>query len=205
MASTQIGTKTGLLTACCLAGALAAGCQKQRGPNTNQPEDKLLYAWGQALAAGDRDAALKFYDLELRQKLEFWDKTLRPLNDPAKQGAQLAAALPRLGDAAALDTVGGEAWDEVKGELWAQELSDGKCVSGAPSKDDVGRGVIPKERKEMGQELGMWVFDLRNGIGWAPAFRVNCPKEGSFWIQMAKRKTVDPNMEPPLKIVRVGR
>ncbi len=200
MASTKV------LAVSLLGCALLSACQKARQPNTKQPEDKLLFDWANALASGDRDAALKLYDLELRQKLELWEHDMKPLNDPAKQAVVLAAALPRLGEAAALGTVGDEAWGEARDKPWTQEVADGKCVSGAPSKDDVGRGVVPKERKEMGQELGMWVFELHNSIGWAPAFRVNCPKSGaSFWVQMARRKKADPNgAEPPLKMIRIG-
>jgi hypothetical protein len=192
----------------CLLAAVAVdtGCRKARGPNTSQPEDQLLFEWGGVVASGDREEALKLYDLELRQKLQFWDSDMRPLNDPNKQMTVLQAALPRLGEAAALTTVGAEAWNEVKDQPWIKEVAEGKCVSGVPSKDDIGRGVVPKERKEMGQELGMWVFELRNAIGWAPAFRVNCPSGESFWVQMARRKKIDPNgAELPLKIIRVGR
>ena len=183
----------------------AAACQKARAPNTAQPEDKLLFDWGQLLVVGDKDGALGLSDLEARQKLEFWDKVLRPLNSPTKQAAELLANLPRLGDPAALKTVGQEAFQEVKDQPWIAELADGKCVSGAPSKDDIGRGVIPKERKEMNQELGMWVFELRTSLVWAPTFRVKCPKGDTFWIQLAQRKRTDPAKEPPLKVVRVAK
>jgi hypothetical protein len=182
----------------CLLGA----CSRQKGPNTNNPEDKVLFDFAQALSAGDRTAAMLYYDLPLRQKLELWDKNLRALPQPAEQLKVLQANTPRLGEAAALDTVGREAWDEVKDSPWAAELAEGKCVSGAPSKDDIGRGIVPKERKEMGPELGAWVYDLRTSIHWSPAFRVNCPKSGSFWVQLAQRKKADDKADPPLLLVR---
>ena len=189
-----------------LGAVLGAGaCQKARAPNTAQPEDKLLFDWAQLLVVGDKDGALGLTDLEARQKLEFWDKTLKPLNSPTKQAAELQANLPRLGDPAALKTVGQEAWQEVKDQPWIAELADGKCVSGAPSKEDIGRGVVPKERKEMSQELGMWVFELRTSLTWTPTFRVKCPKGDTFWIQLAQRKRTDPAKEPPLKVVRVAK
>jgi hypothetical protein len=184
-----------------------AGCKSRRGPNTDSPEDKLLFNWGQALVAGDKSLALTYWDLDLRQKLEAWEKQLKPLNNPEKQTALLATLAPRLGDAAALATVGDEAWAEVKDAAWRDELADGKCKTAAPDADDVrgGRGVIPKERKEMGQDLGAWVFDLRTAINWAPAFRVRCPSGSSFWIELAQRKRADPAVEQPLKILQVAK
>jgi hypothetical protein len=188
-----------------VAAIAAGGCSKTRGPNTTSAEDKLLFDWAQPLASGDREAAMKFWDLEVRQRLELWDKQLKPLNDPQKQADILAAALPRIGDAAALQTVGREAWDEVKDGPWHEELADGKCTTAPPDKDDIGRGVLPKERKEMPQELGMWVFETRTQVHWAPAFRVRCPSGESFWVQMAQRKRTDASSEAPLKIVRVAK
>ena len=189
-----------------LSLVMAMGCTKPKAPNTAAPEDKLLFEWGQMLLAGDKSGTLKFYDLELRQKLEFWDKTMKPVSNPTTQAGLLQTNLPRLGEAAAVMTTGDEAWAEVKDQPWVQELADGKCISGPPGKDDIGKGMIPKERKEMPQELGMWVFELRTSVNWAPAFRVSCPKTGGFWVQLSQRKKdVATGDDSPLKVVRIGK
>src|SRR2546423_1872377 len=60
------------------ASALGPGCKEGARPNTTQPEDKLLFELGNAAVAGDKKASLALYDLELRQKLELWDKMLKP-------------------------------------------------------------------------------------------------------------------------------
>ena len=174
-------------------------------PNTGNPEDKVLFDLGQALAANDKKTALTLYDLEFRQRMDLWDQTLKSVQNQDKQAELLKANEPRLGDAAALVTTGSEAWAEVQGQPWAEELASGKCVSGPPSKDDLGRGVVPKEDpKKMNQDVGAFVFNLRTMVNWSPVFRVNCPKGGTtFWVQLAQRKKTDPAQEPPLRIVRI--
>src|SRR5438105_14508496 len=104
--------------ACLLVGA---GCAKPKQPNTDSAEDKLLFEWGQALLAGDKQDTLKFYDLELRQKLELWDKTLKPVNNPVTQASLFQQNQPRLGEKAALETVGEEAWAEGRDASGVQE------------------------------------------------------------------------------------
>src|SRR5438270_3702761 len=105
--------------ACLLVGA---GCAKPKQPNTDSAEDKLLFEWGQAVLAGDKVETLKFYDLELRQKLQFWDSTLKPVNNPTTQAGLLAQNLPKLGEPTALQSAGDDAWGEVKDAAWAQEV-----------------------------------------------------------------------------------
>src|SRR4051794_14568939 len=100
-------TKRFAMVACVIA---LGGCQKPKAPNTDSDEDKLLFAWGQSVLAGDKAESLKYYDLELRQKLEFWDRTLKPVNNPVTQASLLAQAMPRLGETQALQSVGDEAW-----------------------------------------------------------------------------------------------
>lgn len=183
---------------------LATGCKKAPAPHTDQPQDRLLFDWGQALASGDKQAAMAFYDLDLRQRLDFWNKEMKPLNNPIKQLELLTANRARLGEKAALETVGDEAWKELGGEAWAKELAEGQCASGLPSPSDARPSVAPVPVKAMGQDLGQWAFDLQRDVAWAPAFRVSCPSGASFWVQMVKRhRATGEAVDPPLKLLRV--
>jgi len=187
-----------------------AGC-KSKGPNTPSPEDTLLWELGNKLVANDRDGVIARYDLDGRQRTELWEKTIRKLAKPEDQNAALAAARPRLGEPAALVTVGEEAYrelDNVVAAATAQDLADGKCVSRPPDAGDIGRWVMPKEQQGMPQELGLYAFETRTAFDWVPALRVRCPT-GELWAQMARRKDrreKDPlDKEHPLRMLRVER
>ena len=190
-----------------LSSVLLLGACAIKGPNTSAPEDKLLYDLGNLLMVQDKNTGLGLYDLDVRQRWELWDSTLKPLAKKMdEQAAAFAAAAPRLGDQAALMTVGNEAWLELQQPFVdAPELAAGRCVSGPPSKEDIGRGIMPKEdEKKMAAEVGQFVFGLRTSVNWTPAFRVTCAKSGtSFWVQMSQRKKGPDGAEQPLKLLRV--
>jgi hypothetical protein len=178
---------------------VAAAACKPSAPAT--PEDKLLRDLGNALTSNDRNAAVALYDLEVRQKLEFWETNLKNLHKQDDQLAAYQAGAPRLGDAAALVTVGEEAWEEARGKPWAEELAAGKCAIAPPATEDLGRGVMPKEDpKKMSAEVGRFVFELRTAVAALAAFRVNCPGGGTFWVEMSQRKKTD-----ALKLVRLAK
>ncbi|MSP63853.1 MAG: hypothetical protein EXR72_26605 [Myxococcales bacterium] len=202
----RLTTVTGRVAATAIAIlGFTSGCQKAKGPNTSAPEDKLLFELGGKLAANDKEGALKLYDLDARQRTELWERTIKLTKKAEDQNTAVVNNTPRLGDAAALASVGDEAWKEITALApgWAQELADGKCVSGAPGREDIGKWVIPKEKEGMPQELGLFVFNLRTALTWVPALRAHCPS-GDFWIQLAQRKKSDPSLDQPLLVLRVA-
>jgi hypothetical protein len=149
------------------------------------------------LLGQDKAGAVSLYDLDYRQRSELWQTMIKPQKDVKGQVAALQASTPRLGDQAALVTVGEEAFRElvtVGGPL-AAELAEDRCAAAPLGKDDLGRWETPREQEGMGPELGRFVFELRTAAS-TSAVRAQCPS-GSLWLELAQRKS------GPLQLVRL--
>jgi hypothetical protein len=176
----------------CTIVLLCTGCRSGGGT-----APRPLVDAAKKLAAQDRAGAVGLYDLDYRLRSELWQTTIKPQKDLKSQVAALQASAPRLGDQAALVTVGDEAFKElvtVAGPL-AGELADDRCAAAPLGKDDLGRWETPHELEGMGPELGRFVFELRTAAS-TSAVRAQCPS-GSLWLELAQRKG------GPLQLVRL--
>ncbi|HJZ86270.1 MAG TPA: hypothetical protein VKN99_13915 [Polyangia bacterium] len=176
------------------------GCGKAKAVPKG-PEQDLVAELGNALAADPRKVTA-LWDVEIRQQVDlFEDITRAPGTERVKM---LEAAQPRLGEAAALDTLRAE----VSGELFAAfrvALVKGGCVWGPPAPGDLelytSKHELPKPKPEMGQHIGQFLFDLQRQIGYITSGRVTCPDGTSAWVQLVKRKGGGNS----LRILRVGK
>ena len=176
------------------------GCTGNKGPAiVPGPEQDVVSHLAAALLDQPRKA-VELYDLELRQKIDLYEEVTRA---PGEQRLKLfEAAQPRMGDAAALDTLRAELGSEVLRGDFPKSLLGGKCAWGLPSAQDgdlYASHEIPQPKPEMGPKIGMFVFELNKEVAFVAKGRVTCPGGTSAWMQLVKRKGAN----APLKILRI--
>src|SRR5262245_15120442 len=115
-----------------LAAALV-GCGSKGPVIQPGPEQDIVSRLATAITDQPRKA-VELYDVELRQKLDVYEDVTRA---PGEQRLKLfEAAQPRIGEAAALDTLRAELGSEIHRGEFAKSLVSGKCAWGLPSAQD---------------------------------------------------------------------
>ena len=175
-------------------------CTGHKGPViVPGPEQDVVQKLALAITDQPR-RAVDLYDVELRQKPDVYEDVTRA---PGEQRLKLfEAAQPRIGDVAALDMLRAELTSELLRGEFAKSLVGGKCAWGLPSAQDgdlYAGHEIPQPKPEMGQKIGMFVFELNKDIAVMTKGRVQCPGGTSAWVQLVKRKGAN----APLKILRI--
>src|SRR5262245_11538341 len=114
--------------------AALVSCSSNKGPVIQKgPEQDLVAMLAIAITDQPRKA-VELYDVELRQKLDVYEDVTRA---PGDQRLKLfEAAQPRIGEAAALETVRAELGSEIRRGEFAKSLVSGKCAWGLPSAQD---------------------------------------------------------------------
>jgi hypothetical protein len=175
------------------------GCGKKGPVIIAGPEQDVVSHLAAAITDQPRKA-VELYDLELRQKIDLYQEVTAA---PGEQRLKLfETAQPRIGDVAALDTLRAELSSELLRGEFAKSLIGNKCAWGLPSQQDgdlYANYELPQAKPEMGQKIGMFVFELNKDITVVTKGRVSCPGGVSAWMQLVKRK--GPNAQ--LKILRI--
>jgi hypothetical protein len=159
----------------------------ERKPPPAGPEQAFLSTLGQALAQS-QEKAVALYDLEIRQRADLFEEIKQAAG--GERLKILEAAKPRLADPAALDTLRLEVQGEMmRGKAW-----------GVLDKSDFGRNEIPEPKPEMGQQIGLFLFELRKQVGYITSGRVRCGDGSTAFFQLVKRK----GEGKPLALLRIA-
>src|SRR5436309_4727106 len=110
--------------------ATLAGCTGSKAPVMQKgPEQDIVNKLANAVTDEPRKA-VDLYDVELRQRLDLFEEVTRA---PGEQRLKLfEAAQPRIGEAAALDTLRTELGSEIHRGDFAKSLVRGNCAWGLP-------------------------------------------------------------------------